>query len=141
MTSVLKRTCERIRHAASVRPAELRPGDRRYVLRLIALFVAISAVFPGCESSAPTEVFPVMIRIGYQKWGTCSILKHRGTLEVALRQFGGSVEWIEFPSGPPLLEALNAGSIDFGHTGDSPPIFAQAAGVPLIYVGASTPCP
>ena len=43
--------------------------------------------------------------------------------------------WTEFPSGPPLLEALNVGAIDFGNTGEAPPIFAQAAGADLIYVG------
>ena len=26
-------------------------------------------------------------------------------------------------------------SIDFGTTGEAPPIFAQAAGAPLVYVG------
>jgi sulfonate transport system substrate-binding protein len=33
-----------------------------------------------------------------------------------------------------LLEALNAGAIDIGSTGDTPPIFAQAADAPLVYV-------
>jgi sulfonate transport system substrate-binding protein len=47
---------------------------------------------------------------------------------------GVLVEWIGFPAGPQLLEALNAGSIDFGHAGDTPPILAQAAGVPFVYV-------
>ena len=37
------------------------------------------------------------------------------------------------PSGPPLLEALSVGSVDFGTTGDTPPIFAQAAGADLVY--------
>ncbi len=44
-------------------------------------------------------------------------------------------------AGPPLLEALNAGSIDLGHTGDSPPIFAQAADVPFRYFAVSSPSP
>jgi sulfonate transport system substrate-binding protein len=35
-----------------------------------------------------------------------------------------------------MLEALNAGSIDFGSTGAPPPVFAQAAGIDLLYVGA-----
>jgi sulfonate transport system substrate-binding protein len=30
---------------------------------------------------------------------------------------------------------LNVGAIDFGHTGEAPPVFAQAAGAPLLYVG------
>ena len=42
---------------------------------------------------------------------------------------------MEFSSGPPILEALNAGAIDFCATGDTPPIFAQAAGAALVYVG------
>ena len=29
---------------------------------------------------------------------------------------------------PPLLEALGASAVDFGSTGDVPPLFAQAAG-------------
>ena len=31
------------------------------------------------------------------------------------------------------------GSIDFGYTGDAPPIFSQAAGGNLVYVAASAP--
>jgi sulfonate transport system substrate-binding protein len=34
-----------------------------------------------------------------------------------------------------LLEGLNVGSIDFGTVGEAPPIFAQAAGADLVYVG------
>src|SRR5258705_3457408 len=44
-------------------------------------------------------------------------------------------------AGPQLLEALAAGSLDFGLTGDSPPVFAQAAGRDLLYVGAEPPKP
>jgi sulfonate transport system substrate-binding protein len=44
------------------------------------------------------------------------------------------VQWSEFPAGLPLLEALNAGSVDFGYTGEAPPIFAQAGGTQLRYV-------
>jgi sulfonate transport system substrate-binding protein len=74
------------------------------------------------------------VRIGYQKFGTLNFLKAKGTLEKELKPLGFSVEWTEFPGGPQLLEALNVGSLDFGHTGEAPPIFAQAAGAPLIYV-------
>lgn len=40
-----------------------------------------------------------------------------------------------------MLEALNVGSIDLGSTGDIPPIFAQAAGADLVYVGVEPPKP
>ena len=49
--------------------------------------------------------------------------------------------WTEFPAGPQLLEAVNVGAIDFGNTGEAPPIFAQAAGAPLVYVAHEPPAP
>jgi sulfonate transport system substrate-binding protein len=84
---------------------------------------------------------PKELRIGYQKSiGTLLILKQKGTLEKRLASQGTTVTWVEFPSGPPLMEALHAGAIDFGYTGDMPPIYAQAAGVDFVYV-ASIPQP
>jgi len=68
-------------------------------------------------------------------------LKTKGLLEEKLTPLGYSVEWTEFPAGPQLLEALNVGSIDFGTTGEAPPIFAQAAGAPIVYVGYEPPSP
>ena len=76
------------------------------------------------------------LRIGYQKNGSLVILRSQGTLEALFGPRGIVVRWVEFPTGPSLLEALDSGSIDFGATGDTPPIFAQAAGADLLYVGA-----
>jgi sulfonate transport system substrate-binding protein len=81
------------------------------------------------------------IRIGFQKYGKLVLLKSKGTLEGKLKAAGYQVVWTEFPSGPPLLEALNVGAIDFGNTGEAPPIFAQAAGAPLQYVAYEPPAP
>jgi sulfonate transport system substrate-binding protein len=75
------------------------------------------------------------IRIGYQKYGTLTLLKGRGTLEKRLAASHITVKWTEFPAGPQLLEGLNVGSIDFGSVGEAPPICAQAAGANLVYVG------
>ena len=76
------------------------------------------------------------IRIGYQKTGVLTVVKGLGFLEKRFEKDGIAVKWVEFSFGPPLLEALNAGSLDYGYTGDSPPIFAQAARANLLYVGA-----
>lgn len=81
------------------------------------------------------------LRIGYQKYGTLTILKGRGTLEKRLAGHGIDVKWTEFPAGPVLLEGLNVGSIDFGTVGEAPPIFAQAAGANLLYVANEPPAP
>lgn len=79
----------------------------------------------------------VPFRIGYQKNGVLFIAKERGGADAALKAAGaGRVSWAEFASGPPLLEALAAKAIDFGSTGDSPPVFAQSAGADLVYVAA-----
>jgi sulfonate transport system substrate-binding protein len=82
-----------------------------------------------------------VVHIGYQKYGKLVLLKSRGSLEGKLKPLGYTVSWTEFPSGPPLLEALNVGSIDFGVAGETPPIFAQAAGAPLVYLAYDPPAP
>lgn len=82
-----------------------------------------------------------VVRIGFQKYGKLVLLKSKGTLEEKLKASGYKVVWTEFPSGPPLLEALNVGAIDFGNTGEAPPIFAQAAGAPIQYVAYEPPAP
>jgi sulfonate transport system substrate-binding protein len=76
------------------------------------------------------------IRIGFQKAGIFPAVKARGTLEALFKPKGIAVRWIEFQFGPPLLEALNTGNVDFGFTGDVPPIFAQVASANLYYVAA-----
>ncbi|MHC5830780.1 MAG: PhnD/SsuA/transferrin family substrate-binding protein, partial [Nostoc sp.] len=63
----------------------------------------------------------------------------QGVIEKRLAPQGIGVTWSQFVSGPPLLEALNVGSIDMGPTGETPPIFAQAAGTNLIYVVNTPP--
>src|SRR6202035_2275628 len=80
-----------------------------------------------------------VLRIGYQKYGTLVLLKARGSLEKRLAPMHVEVKWTEFPAGPQLLEGLNVGSIDFGTAGEAPPIFAQAAGADLVYVGNEPP--
>ncbi len=83
-----------------------------------------------------------LVRIGYQKYGTLVLLKGKGTLEPKLAALGYRVTWSEFPAGPQLLEALNAGAVDFGSTGEAPPVFAQAAsGSRLSYIAHEPPAP
>lgn len=83
-----------------------------------------------------------VIRVGYQKYGTLVLLKGKGLLEQKLKPLGYRVAWAEFPSGPPLLEALNAGAVDFGSAGEAPPIFAQAANPSnFLYVANEPPAP
>lgn len=103
----------------------------------VSLMVAFTLVSSVNASHAQDKV----VRIGFQKYGKLVLLKSKGTLDEKLKPLGYKVAWTEFPSGPPLLEAINVGAIDFGNTGEAPPIFAQAAGAPLVYVAYEPPAP
>lgn len=108
------------------------PARRAMTAGLLALS---AAVFLPWTASAQTAA-PKEVRIGYQKNGLLILAKQRKSLEAKLNPLGIEVKWAEFSFGPPLLEALGLGSVDFGTTGDAPPIFAQAAGANLLYVSA-----
>nr|WP_314873773.1 aliphatic sulfonate ABC transporter substrate-binding protein [uncultured Pseudomonas sp.] len=97
--------------------------------------VRLAAVLLLALASTVQAADPASLRIGYQKGSISLVLaKQHGLLE---QRFANTkVQWIEFPAGPQMLEALNIGSLDIGSTGDIPPIFAQAAGADLLYIGA-----
>jgi sulfonate transport system substrate-binding protein len=105
--------------------------------RIGVLAIAVAALLAASGARADDQV----IRIGFQKYGKLMLLKSKGLLDEKLKPLGYRVQWSEFPSGPPLLEAINTGAIDFGNTGEAPPIFAQAAGAPLRYVAFEPPSP
>ncbi len=110
---------------------------RRAVLQTAGLALP-ALITAGRSARAAAGVF----RVGYQKSSVAlTLLKAQGLLEQRLAPLGYSVGWATFTSGPPILEALNAGAIDFAFTGEPPPIFAQAAGVPVIYAAATQPSP
>ena len=109
--------------------------NRRQLLGAAAALTAFSG-----SAVAQSNKASRVLRVGHQK-GWFSILKARGTLEKRLAPLGTSVSWTEFNAGPVQLEALNVGAIDFGDVGEAPPIFAQAAGAPLVYAAATAPRP
>ena len=113
---------------------------RRHTIALLSAMVAAgltSVSTSGFAQNKPTST----LRIGYQKYGPLTILKGTGALEKRLATLGVDVKWTEFTAGPQLLEGLNVGSIDFGTTGEAPPIFAQAAGADLVYVANEPAAP
>ncbi len=74
------------------------------------------------------------LAIGYQK-SSLNLLVARQQKLFEQEFPHAKIEWKEFPAGPQMLEALAVGAIDFGAVGNTPPIFAQAAGKDLSYVG------
>jgi sulfonate transport system substrate-binding protein len=113
------------------------PNDIASLLRCFILrFFVVAVLLPPIASQAAT------LRIGYQKAAsTLVLLRAHGTLEKKLAPLNVEVKWLEFTAGPQLLEGLNLGSIDFGYVGEVPPIFALAAGAPLVYTACELPSP
>jgi sulfonate transport system substrate-binding protein len=107
--------------------------------RTVAMGITLAA---GWGGAARVHAADKVFRIAYQKGAVnLVLLKGRATIEEALQPQGWSVTWAEFPAGPQLLESLNVGAADFGPVGDTPPIFAQAAGADIVYAGREAPSP
>jgi sulfonate transport system substrate-binding protein len=103
---------------------------RRHFLKLL---LVSSALVPAALHAQQIASAPKEIRVGYQKNGVLVIARQQAALEKHFASQGIQIKWIEFPAGPPMLEAMSAGSVDFGAVGDSPPVFAQAAGANIVY--------
>ncbi|GLB63736.1 sulfonate ABC transporter periplasmic sulfonate-binding protein SsuA [Dietzia sp. NCCP-2495] len=125
----------------TVHPARARSGT---AVTALALALAVLVVVTGCatresEAAAPApdrvpvaELADLTLRVGDQKGGTQALLAAAGQLDDLPYQ----VEFSTFTSGPPQIEALNAGQIDVAVTGNTPPVFGAAAGARASVVSA-----
>ena len=93
----------------------------------------------GSADGGRTEGGEVVI--GYQPGNTLALLKAQGTLEDRLEAEGYEVAWEELAIGTLVLEALNTGNIDFGHSSDANAIFSAANGKPIEYAASENPYP
>ena len=145
------------------RPDQVQKIKRRSLLFSAAYSLVLSTALIGCSStptaststdsktaskSSDTKTTEAskpaasgekkVIRIVRSKQLTAlAVLEKQGTLEKAFQPIGYEVKWAEFAAGPQQLEALNANGLDIASTAESPPIFSQAAGTPLVYLGAT----
>jgi len=89
---------------------------RAAALALAALLAAV-VLMPGRADAAVT------LRVGGQTDGLKSLLEASG----ALKGVKYGISWSTFTSGPPIVEALQAGKIDVGGVGNTPVIFGAAS--------------
>ncbi|GIE36570.1 sulfonate ABC transporter substrate-binding protein [Actinoplanes italicus] len=108
------------------------PASRRSLL-IGSLGAAFLAGCGDSDSGTSAGGEAGKLRIGYQRFGGLSLAKARGDAPDAT--------WSLFESGPALTEALKAGAIDIGQTGEAPPIFAAAGKIDFRIVGTSEPVP
>ena len=103
---------------------------------LLATTLALPAIGRARAAEAKT------LRVGFQKGEPVEMAaRDYKELETVLGPKGVRVEWVEFQFGPPMLEAMRAGSIDVGAVGDTPPVFAQAAHADLLYIAVNQAAP
>lgn len=76
------------------------------------------------------------VTIGYQKGDPFDIAKQRGEFSKKMEKKGYSVVFKQFQDGNALMQALQSGSIDYGRTGDTPPVSALSSGTKLTYIAA-----
>ncbi|RFS87406.1 ABC transporter substrate-binding protein [Actinomadura spongiicola] len=101
------------------------------ILLTALLTVGVSACSSGDDGSEGGEV---VLRVGDQKGASIQqMLTAAGQLDGLTYK----IKWSLFTSGPPILEGVNAGSVDFGSVGNTPPVFAAAAKARIVIVGAT----
>ncbi|MBO0997474.1 aliphatic sulfonate ABC transporter substrate-binding protein [Bacillus sp. SD075] len=106
-----------------------------FSILILALFLT------ACGKAAGTVGNNKEINIGYQKNGTSLTLKNKQALQKELEKEGYKVNWSEFNTGSSILEALNAGSIDFAGAGDIPSIFALSKGSDYKFIASEPSSP
>ena len=75
----------------------------------------------------------VVLRVGDQKGGNRALLEIAGLAQ----DLPYRIAWSEFPAAAPILEALNAGALDVGYTGDLSFLTVHAAGAPIKAIGGT----
>lgn len=99
-----------------------------------------AAAAPESKPRSASRSRPV-VSFGYQPFGLLKLLRANGRIQSELSELGYQVEWKHFPSGIRLVDAFKSGQLSIGVVGEGPPIFAQAAAVPIVYVAAEAPAP
>src|SRR6266705_5668828 len=112
-----------------MKPTKLESRGRARLRRVGAtLFSAATGVAIAASALAADTV---TLRVGDQKGGNRSLLEISGYA----KDLPYKIEWSEFPAAAPILEALNAGALDVGYTGDLSFLSVYATGAPIKAIG------
>ncbi|MDF6041022.1 ABC transporter substrate-binding protein [Streptomyces sp. JH14] len=102
------------------------------LLPLVLLLAACGGASSASTAGSTDGKGDVTLDVGDQKGGYEAILRASGELD----DLGYRITWSTFTSGPPLLEAVNAGAVDIGGVGNTPPVFAAGSDSKIVVVGA-----
>src|SRR5271165_3402511 len=93
----------------------------------------LATAFSLCTAISAFAADTIVLRVGDQKGGNRSLLEISGLA----KDLPYKIEWSEFPAAAPILEALNAGALDVGYTGDLAFLSVYAAGAPIKAIGGT----
>ncbi|MGW5661434.1 ABC transporter substrate-binding protein [Streptomyces sp. NPDC003758] len=106
-----------------------------------ALLLPFALLLTACGGNSAAETSAggrtdgkgsLTLNVGDQKGGSEAVLEAAGEL----KNLDYKIKWSTFTSGPPLLEAVNAGAVDIGGVGNTPPVFAASADSKITVVAA-----
>jgi sulfonate transport system substrate-binding protein len=121
------------RHSESPRMTRTRTHNNTHhrIRNVGAALFGFMVGFSAVASALGADV--VTLRVGDQKGGNRALLEIAGLA----KDLPYKIEWSEFPAAAPILEALNAGALDFGYTGDLAFLTVYAAGAPIKAIGGT----
>lgn len=107
--------------------------DKRARLRRLVGGLAATAALVFTLHTHAIAADVVTLRVGDQKGGNRSLLEISGLA----KDLPYKIEWSEFPAAAPILEAINAGVLDVGYTGDLSFLTVYAGGAPIKAIGGT----
>jgi sulfonate transport system substrate-binding protein len=122
---------EHTRKNTSMNTDKLKSGLRTRLRVVGASLFGVALGFAITASALAADT--VTLRVGDQKGGNRSLLEIAGLAG----DLPYKIEWSEFPAAAPILEALNAGALDVGYTGDLAFLTVYAAGAPIKAIGGT----
>jgi sulfonate transport system substrate-binding protein len=108
-----------------------RPQNGPHRRLFVAAIAGMAMLLSGVSASHAAD--QIVLRVGDQKGGNRSLLEISGLAG----DLPYKIEWSEFPAAAPILEALNAGALDVGYTGDLAFLSIYATGAPIKAIGGT----
>ena len=109
-------------------------GMKKKIISLLMVAAMAVGLFSGCGGSGKSAgdgIQTSTVSIAIQPSAAfipLFIARENGWIEEALSEYGVSVVWYDFESGPPMNESIGKGETDFGVMGDVPTVSAITQG-------------
>lgn len=100
------------------------------ILSLTTAVAILLGTLSACSATDADTPDSVTLAVGDQIAGTEKVLRAAGELD----SLPYEITWSTFTSGPPQIEALNAGQIDFAITGNTPPVVGGLTDTKVIQI-------